>query len=84
MGYVVDFGIVAPDKFDMDKFEEYRRFADECCRMADNALKPEDKAAWLRLANSWLQMLSPKKSASDVSENANWPKPSDEDSQASH
>jgi len=41
----------------MSTDEEYRRQAVECCRMAENAINPDDKQAWLRLANSWLQML---------------------------
>jgi hypothetical protein len=57
---------------------EYRRQAAECRRMAENAINPDDKQAWLRLGDSWLQML-PKQA-----EPMNWPKPSDEDSKESH
>lgn len=46
--------------------------------MAENAINPDDKNAWLRLADSWLQML-PKQALTE-----NWPKPSDEDSKESH
>jgi hypothetical protein len=46
--------------------------------MAENAINPDDKNAWLRLADSWLQML-PKQAQTE-----NWPKPSDEDSKESH
>jgi hypothetical protein len=41
----------------MSQDEEYRRQAAECRRMAENARSPLDKDAWLRLADSWLQML---------------------------
>ena len=53
----------------MSSDEEYRRQAAECRRMAENARNPLDKDAWLRLADSWLQML-PKQSE---------PKPNDEE-----
>ncbi|MEA2892604.1 MAG: hypothetical protein QOI05_3397 [Bradyrhizobium sp.] len=46
--------------------------------MAENAINPNDKQAWLRLADSWLQML-PRQSQAQ-----NWPKPSGEDSKESH
>jgi uncharacterized alpha-E superfamily protein len=45
----------------MSSDEEYRLQAAECRRMAENARNPLDKDAWLRLADSWLQML-PKQS----------------------
>jgi hypothetical protein len=53
----------------MSSDEEYRLQAAECRRMAENARSPLDKDAWLRLADSWLQML-PKQSE---------PKPDDEE-----
>jgi hypothetical protein len=62
----------------MTEDHEYRRQAAECRRMAENAHSPDDKQAWLRLADSWLQML-PKEFQPQ-----NWPKPSDEDSKESH
>ena len=34
--------------------EEYRRKAKECRDIADKERSPEDKAAWLRLAEGWL------------------------------
>jgi hypothetical protein len=46
--------------------------------MAANAISPDDKQAWLKLADSWLQML-PKESTPQ-----HWPKASDEDSKESH
>ena len=48
---------------------KYRLQAAECRRMAENARNPLDKDAWLRLADSWLQML-PKQSE---------PKPNDDE-----
>jgi hypothetical protein len=87
----------------MNPLDEYRRNAQECQRMAENARNPVDKASWLRLAASWLSMIKnePKRlfgaekqnghkahnSQNGHAEKANgqtWPKPSDEDSQASH
>jgi hypothetical protein len=62
----------------MSQDEEYRRQATECRRMAENAINPDDKQSWLKLADSWLQML-PKQP-----DQKNWPKPSDEDSTKSH
>ena len=53
----------------MGSDEEYRLQAAECRRMAENARNPLDKDAWLRLADSWLQML-PKQSE---------PKPNDDE-----
>jgi hypothetical protein len=66
----------------MAKDEEYRRQAEECRRMAENARSPLDKDAWLRLANSWLQML-PQRSETQA-ELPGWPKPNDDDSKESH
>jgi hypothetical protein len=62
----------------MSSDEMYRRQAAECRRMAENALSPDDKQAWLRLADSWLQMLPKQPEPQD------WPKSSDEDSKSSH
>jgi hypothetical protein len=62
----------------MNTDEEFRRQAAECRRMAENAVNPDDKQAWLRLADSWLQML-PKQP-----EPLNWPKPGGEDSKKPH
>src|SRR5436190_23181416 len=39
-----------------DRFEEYRRNADECRSRAENAVDPADKVSWLKLADSWLQI----------------------------
>jgi hypothetical protein len=33
--------------------DRYRREADECRRSAENALRPIDREAWLRLASDW-------------------------------
>jgi hypothetical protein len=38
--------------------DEYRRHADECLRMATRMRKPEERAAWLALAQMWLRRLS--------------------------
>jgi hypothetical protein len=65
-----------------NRFEEYRQNADACRAKAANATDQDDKMSWLRLADAWLQMLpQPEPDGTDV---AGWPKPSDEDSKASH
>jgi hypothetical protein len=61
--------------------EEYRQYADECRRMAENAIDARDRTSWLKLAEAWLQML-PRGERAEVEQG--WPKPSAEDSQASH
>jgi hypothetical protein len=63
--------------------EQYRRHAAECRQMAENAIDAEDKGAWLKLADAWLQML-PRHPPGGAAHIPGWPKPSDEDSQASH
>jgi hypothetical protein len=70
--------VVAPNRF-----EEYRRNADGCRAMAENAADPDDKMSWLKLADAWLQML-PKQTPATNLASAGWPDPSDEDSKASH
>jgi hypothetical protein len=64
-----------------DRFEEYRRNADGCRQMAENASDPEDKTSWLKLADAWLHML-PQPQASSAE--PGWPKPAEQDSHASH
>ena len=65
-----------------NKFEEYRRNADDCRRKAADTDDSDDKTSWLKLADAWLQMLPPMHSAG--AELAGWPKASDADSKASH
>jgi hypothetical protein len=65
-----------------ERFEEYRRNADECRGKAENAVDPADKASWLKLADSWLQIL-PSTHSPGVDLDG-WPKESDEDSKVSH
>jgi hypothetical protein len=36
---------------------EYQTNAQECERMAENSLNPNDKDAWLQLARRWLGMI---------------------------
>jgi hypothetical protein len=64
-----------------NRLEDYRRNADGCRRMAENADDADDKASWLKLADAWLQMLPKYETSADL---AGWPPPSDEDSKASH
>ena len=42
---------------DMDKFDEYRKRAAEAQTMADQSRNNSDKASWLRIAQSYLEML---------------------------
>ena len=72
-----------PDRIvPMSKLQEYRREADECRAKAENAVDALDKASWLKLADSWLQMLPHNFAAG--ADLTGWPKASDEDSKASH
>ena len=41
----------------MSDHEGYRRQADFCERMAQQATSPELKESWLRLAADWLEMI---------------------------
>jgi hypothetical protein len=78
----------------MKILDEYRRNAQECQRMAENAGNAADKASWLRLAASWLGMIKNEPRRFSVSEEQNhedeempgqaWPDPSEKDSKASH
>lgn len=65
-----------------DRFEEYRRHADECRAMAENTVGPDDKMSWLNLADAWLRMLPPIHAPNGGL--AGWSRASDEDSTASH
>jgi hypothetical protein len=67
----------------LNRLEEYRRSADGCRSMAENAESPDDKRSWLNLADAWLQML-PKHEPATSADPSGWPKPSVEDSKASH
>jgi len=82
----------------MSRSDEYRKNAEECRRMASQTRKPDDEAAWLRLAYSWLKMLRGEAAAATevpVGEPANgrepvpsrtteWPDPDPRDSLSSH
>jgi hypothetical protein len=79
----------------MNVLDEYRRNAQECQRMAENAGNATDKASWLRLAASWLSMIKNNSSrifsrepdgedGARESADHGWPNPSNEDSKASH
>ena len=48
----------------MDKYDEIRKRAHEAQEMADRTRNQADKASWLRIAQSWLNMLpKPRQSA---------------------
>jgi hypothetical protein len=61
-----------------NRFEDYRRSADDCRAKAEAAADPDDKKSWLDLAEAWLLMLP------RTAHPAGWPKASEEDSKASH
>ena len=42
----------------MNTLEKYRGEAQRCRQMADQAISPLDKEAWLQLAADWLAMAS--------------------------
>lgn len=64
------------------RFEEYRRYADQCRGKAENAVDPDDKMSWLKLADAWLHMLPVNHPPAGGL--PGWPMASDEDSKASH
>jgi hypothetical protein len=66
----------------MSSDEEYQWRAAECRRIAENVRSPLEKDAWLRMANSWLNM-RPKQIESQSKPQA-WPEPNDEDSKTFH
>ena len=40
-----------------DQLNKYRRYAEEAQRQADKAVSARDKESWLKIAQSWLDML---------------------------
>jgi hypothetical protein len=67
----------------LNTLEDYRRNADGCRSMAENADDPDDKMSWLKLADAWLQLL-PKHDPAASPDGPGWPKASDEHSKSSH
>jgi hypothetical protein len=53
----------------MDRTDEYLSHAAECQRMAEKSKLPGDKAAWLKLAESWLSLLGAGKFSARASHN---------------
>jgi hypothetical protein len=41
----------------MNRSDEYRRLAADAFRLAEDARTERDRAAWLRLAQAWLNLL---------------------------
>ena len=41
----------------MDKDDEYRQYAAEAQALSDRAQNPADKQSWLRIAQSWMQLV---------------------------
>jgi hypothetical protein len=70
---------------DIGDGSEYRRRADEAQRMASMA-RPEDRASWLRLAESWLRLLKGREqsNAPASAEPAGWPPDNPPGSKRSH
>jgi hypothetical protein len=50
----------------MSKFDEYRRYAEEAQRQANRAKTDQDKAAWLRLVEGWMFLLSKQKISAEA------------------
>jgi hypothetical protein len=40
-----------------EKYQEFRRRADICHRLAERAATPELRSAWLRIGRNWLAMI---------------------------
>ena len=40
-----------------DQYDKYRRYAEEAQRQADKTMSARDKESWLKIAQSWLDML---------------------------
>jgi hypothetical protein len=60
----------------MSDSQEFWRNAAEAQRMAENARNPKHRAAWLRIAEEWLRMLSTLKPAeTPQAEQASWADP---------
>ena len=53
-----------------DKYDEYRQYAKEAEQRADIALRDEDRASWLRIAQKWLRLLPARGSGSGDSTGA--------------
>ncbi len=49
----------------MDNDHEVRRYAAEAQEMADRSWTDADRASWLRIAQSWLKMLSPQSGSAE-------------------
>ena len=50
----------------MDRDEEYRRQAADAQALADRAKNTRDRAAWLRIAQSWLDLIGRKQTLADA------------------
>lgn len=46
-----------------DKEDEYRQYAEEAQAQADKAISERDQASWLKIAQSWLQLLRKRSSS---------------------
>jgi hypothetical protein len=41
----------------MNKEDDYRRESEDARALADKAKNPKDRAAWLRISQSWLDLI---------------------------
>ncbi len=70
----------------MSQDDDYRRYASEAQYLAEHTNNPADKAAWLRIAQSWLGLLSKPAQTPEqrFDANANAVSTGQPDSEASH
>jgi hypothetical protein len=70
----------------VNKYDEYRRNADEAQRWADRAINDLDRAAWLRIAQGWLQLVGshPKTAEESFDDTAKARGTGQDDSESSH
>jgi hypothetical protein len=54
----------------MNKYDEFRKFAQEAQELANRAKNPADKAAWLKIAESWLRLLPKPRATAEEKSNA--------------
>jgi hypothetical protein len=55
----------------MDRFDEYRKRAQEAQEMADKTRNAQDKAAWLDMAKRWMDMLPKQRQSAEQRFDAN-------------
>jgi hypothetical protein len=48
-----------------EKLNQYRRYSREAEEQAERAIRDEDRASWLRIAQSWLRLI-PRRGRADI------------------